>query len=406
LIIIENKEMEETKYGPGIGFKIEDNVVTGKLFIVSTPIGNRDDISVRALNALRKSDFVVCESPKEGAALLRNMNIHKEIISMDVKNEEEKAPEIIELLHQGKYVALISDAGTPIFADPGLLLVRLALKSQVKIEVVPGTSSIMTALVRSGFDLSQFLYSGFLSRKTEERFEQIKQLAMEKRTVVLLETPYRIKPLLSAMADIMPHRKAYIGMNLTMPYESHHYGTFYELNQLFGTMKIKAEFVVCIEAAEPNYSIPEYIRNSASEYENEYGNRSSEPRREPRPEYNQQRGYRGKASTNRGGSKPSYRRSSDSDSGRPEYKKPYSDRDSDSGGYKKPYQDRDYDKPDYKKPYDESGSERPYVKKPYEDRDSSGRPPYKKPYSDRDSSGKPPYKKPYEDRDSSGKPGI
>lgn len=221
----------------------------GKLFLVSTPIGNFDDITLRAMKVLKSADVVVCEEPKVGARILHKYNLKQKMELLNEQNEFEKTIELINMLESGTNLALISDCGTPVFADPGLMLVRSALSKHIDIIVVPGVTSIMTALVRSGFDLSQFLYAGFLSRDKQERILQLKRLKEEAKTVVLLETPYRLLPLLEAASQVMPSRRTYLGCNLTMPYETHHYGTFSELYEKMKKEKFKGEFVVCFEGA-------------------------------------------------------------------------------------------------------------------------------------------------------------
>lgn len=221
----------------------------GKLFLVSTPIGNFDDITLRAMKVLKASDIVVCEEPKVGARILHKYNLKQKMELLNEQNEFEKTFELIEMLEKGMNLALISDCGTPVFADPGLMLVRSALTKHIEIVVVPGVSSLMTAIVRSGFDLSQFLYAGFLSRDRQERLLQLKRLKNEAKTVVVFETPYRLIPLLDAARQVMPSRRAYIGCNLTMPYETHHYGTFEELYEKMKKEKFKGEFVICFEGA-------------------------------------------------------------------------------------------------------------------------------------------------------------
>lgn len=220
----------------------------GKLYIVSTPIGNKDDISVRATNTIKRCDILVCEEMKMGALTLKNLNFAKEMLPLNENNETQMTMEVLNYLREGKKIALISDAGTPVFADPGLYLVKSAISNNIDIEVVPGASSIMTAIVRSGFELYEFLYAGFLPRKNEDRDRKIQKLARERRTVVIFETPYRLNTLMQALANIMPERRAYIGMNLTMPFETHHYGTLKELAAKFENSNLKAEFVLVIEA--------------------------------------------------------------------------------------------------------------------------------------------------------------
>ena len=231
----EERESEETK--PKKGF----------LYIVSTPIGNDEDITLRALRVLKKCDIVVCEEPKTGARMLHKLNLKQRMELLNEQNEYDKAQELIQMLEDGQHLCLVSDAGTPLFADPGYTLVRMALKRDIYISVVPGASSIMTAIVRSGFNIQKFYYAGFLSRKSEERLQELNYLKNVSSTVVLLETPYRMMPVLKAAAEVMPDREAYIGCNLTMPYETHHYGTFTDLLQRFSEMRFKGEFIIVFE---------------------------------------------------------------------------------------------------------------------------------------------------------------
>ena len=217
------------------------------LYIVSTPIGNEDDISLRALKVLKKVDAIICEEEKVGALLIKRHNFSAQLEQLNEHNEESYAPQLIERMQQGETFALISDAGTPIFADPGRYLLQLALDAEINVVVVPGASSIMTALVRSGFKSDVFTSAGFLSRTTEERLSELQALALEPRTTVLLETPYRLKQLLEAAAKVMPDRSAYIGCNLTMAFEHHHYGTFSELMIKFTESPFKGEFVIVFE---------------------------------------------------------------------------------------------------------------------------------------------------------------
>ena len=220
----------------------------GRLYIVSTHIGNREDMTVRAVQVLKLVDVVVCEELKVGSILLRELKINKKLDTLNEQNEDEKVFEYIKMIQEDdKKLALISDCGTPVFADPGYNLVKTALVAGVNVIVVPGVTSLMTALVRSGFSLEQFLYAGFLSRKREERIQELISLSIETRTVVIYDTPYRLLPLLEDASQVMPHRRVYIGMNLTMPYETHHYGTFSELYEKFKDANVKAEFVICFE---------------------------------------------------------------------------------------------------------------------------------------------------------------
>ncbi|MGA1277851.1 MAG: 16S rRNA (cytidine(1402)-2'-O)-methyltransferase, partial [Candidatus Kapaibacteriota bacterium] len=238
------------------------------LYIVSTPIGNEDDISLRALKVLKKVDAIICEEEKVGALLVKRHNFSAHLEQLNEHNEDTYAPQLIERMQQGETFALISDAGTPIFADPGRYLLQLALDAEINVVVVPGASSIMTALVRSGFKSDVFTSAGFLSRTTEERLSELQALALEPRTTVLLETPYRLKQLLEAASKVMPDRKAYIGCNLTMAFEHHHYGTFSELQAKFTESPFKGEFVIVFEGhpGRTVLSILEHTEKKKSKY--------------------------------------------------------------------------------------------------------------------------------------------
>ncbi len=221
----------------------------GTLSVVATPIGNYSDITLRALEALKESDVVVCEESKEAIRLLKHYDMEKEIIELNEHNDTESSVECMKLLTAGKKLALISDAGTPLLADPGDILVKAAVKYNIDVRVLPGASSVLTALVRSTFNTRQFIYAGFLSRKNEERDREIRKLARENRTIVLMDTPYRLKTILAALAEVMPDRQAYVGCNLTMSSEAHQYGSLKQLEAHFEEHKFRGEYVIVIEGS-------------------------------------------------------------------------------------------------------------------------------------------------------------
>ena len=169
-----------------------------KLYIVSTPIGNYEDITLRALRILKECDFIICEELKEARRLLSNYKIEKELFPLNEHNESESANELIQKLLEGKTAALISDCGTPLFSDPGHLLVALALQNRIDVIPVPGVSSLLTALVGSGLDFEKFYYYGWLSPKKDIRRKQLLDLRKRRETIILLDTPYRLKTLLAA----------------------------------------------------------------------------------------------------------------------------------------------------------------------------------------------------------------
>lgn len=229
--------------------------MSGTLYLVATPIGNFDDITYRALNVLKTADLVVYEERREGDRLLRHFDIKKPVESLNEHNEAAASFNILEHLKSGKNVALVSDCGTPVFSDPGQLLVRKAIEQKVTIVPIPGASSLMPALTVSGFSIDQFVFYGWLSPKKERRRAELKQLMLEKRTIVLMDTPYRLMALLRDLADTFgSSRRVCIAFNLTMPDERMFYGTSIELFKDLSAKEMKGEFVVVIEgrSQDPN----------------------------------------------------------------------------------------------------------------------------------------------------------
>lgn len=235
----------------------------GTLHIVSMHIGNKDDISMRASKTLSSVDLVVCEEMKVGAKFLREVNSSKPLLELNEHNEETETFTVIDKLKSGKNVALISDQGTPLLADPGSMLVRYCIENDITISAVPGPTSVMSALVVSGFSLHQFLFAGFVSREPNIRKKEFEELLQEPRTVVLLETPYRLVQVLEAGAKLAPNRRAFVGMNLTLPYETYHRGTFEELHKKFSEEKVKANFVLVFEGSTTIEPIKRFDRKAA-----------------------------------------------------------------------------------------------------------------------------------------------
>ncbi|MBI3963005.1 MAG: 16S rRNA (cytidine(1402)-2'-O)-methyltransferase [Deinococcus sp.] len=221
----------------------------GMLYLVATPIGNYDDITLRALNVLKSVDVVVYEEPKEGQRLLSRYQIPEKVVeSLNEHNEAATVPHILEHLKAGKNVALISDAGTPVFSDPGLFLVQKAIENHIKIVPVPGASSLLPALTASGFLINHFLFYGFTSPKSEQRLAELRQLRDECRTMVFMDAPYRLVPFLRDLAAVFGNeRRVCIAFNLTMPDEQFFRGTASGLYQLLEKRNLKGEFVIVVE---------------------------------------------------------------------------------------------------------------------------------------------------------------
>jgi 16S rRNA (cytidine1402-2'-O)-methyltransferase len=179
-------------------------VKTGKLFVVATPIGNPKDITLRALDVLKKADIVICEEYRAGSTLLKKIGIpEKELITFNEHNNEEQLPLITNMLIvEGKNLALISDCGTPVFADPGQSLIRQAVSLGIPVTPIPGPSSLMAALSILDISLDQFLFGGFLSRKPEVRKRELETLRRINMPIILMDTPYRLVSVLESVQDV------------------------------------------------------------------------------------------------------------------------------------------------------------------------------------------------------------
>lgn len=219
----------------------------GILYLVATPIGNIDDITLRAIQILREVDLVVVEERKEGFKLLRHLGIDAQIESINEHNEEEASSYVLDHLLKGQSVALVSDAGTPLFADPGTVLVQMALAKGIRVAPIPGASSILPALTSSGFPIKKFVFEGFLSPKRENRIKELRSFRAEKRAIVLMDTPYRLLQLLKDIVDVFGEsRMLSVAFDLTLPTEEIRRGSPKELYQHFSKGKKKGEFVIII----------------------------------------------------------------------------------------------------------------------------------------------------------------
>ncbi len=221
----------------------------GLLYLVSTPIGNPEDITHRALRILTESDVIVCEERKEGERLLARYAIRgKAVELLNEHNEAAASWHILEHLRGGRNVAVVSDAGTPVFSDPGRILVQRAIEAGIIIIPVPGASSLLPALTVSGFPLDSFVFCGFLSPKSNRRRTELHALRQEKRTMILMDTPYRLAALLKDVAEVLGgERRVCVAFNLTMSDETIYRGSAAELSAVASKKNLKGEFVLVVE---------------------------------------------------------------------------------------------------------------------------------------------------------------
>lgn len=175
---------------------------SGKLYIVATPIGNPKDITLRALDILKKVDAVICEEYRQGSRLLNKLEIEKELIPLNEHNEEEEAQNIMVRLAKGEIMAIISDAGTPVFADPGQHLLELLYQMKIPVSPIPGPASLMAALSLCDFSIDRFVFAGFPPRKSQHREGFLAKYKNETVPVILMDTPYRMTKLLEEVASI------------------------------------------------------------------------------------------------------------------------------------------------------------------------------------------------------------
>ncbi len=224
----------------------------GTLFIVATPIGNLDDLSFRALKILLSADIILCEDTRKTSHLLQRYKINKPLLSYHEHNHHRRLPEVISLLSEEKNLALVTDSGTPGISDPGNFLIHelvQQLGSSLSIIPIPGPSAAIALASVSGFDLSRFLFLGFLSRK-KGRASAIKQIVDSDVPIIIYESPYRVIKLLRELASLcLPSRQLIVGRELTKIHETIYRGTLFEVLERLNKETIKGECVIIIESA-------------------------------------------------------------------------------------------------------------------------------------------------------------
>jgi 16S rRNA (cytidine1402-2'-O)-methyltransferase len=216
------------------------------LYVVATPIGNLGDTTLRALEVLKSVDLVAAEDTRHSGLLLKHFGIKKAFISYHEHNEAKRTAELIERLAGGENIALIADAGTPGLSDPGLRLVRECIRRGLSFTIVPGPSSVVTALVGSGFSTEKFSFYGFLPVKSGQRERELRAAAESCETVIFFESPYRLTKTLAACVDIMPDRQLCVARELTKKFEEFRRGTAGELLAHYAVHPPKGEIVLII----------------------------------------------------------------------------------------------------------------------------------------------------------------
>ncbi len=239
---------------------------TGTLYIVSTPIGNLEDITLRALRVLKEADLIAAEDTRHTQKLLSKYDIHTALTSYHDHNKEEKGPVLVARLLEGKTVALVSDAGTPGISDPGYFLINLAVDQKVPVVPIPGATAAVAALSISGLPTDSFVFEGFLPSRQSARRKRLEELKTEKRTLVFYEAPHRIIDAIEDMAGVFGERKAVVTRELTKVHEETIRGNLSEILEHLNKGSFKGEFTLIVHGADEgpgkkDVDTAEYLKN-------------------------------------------------------------------------------------------------------------------------------------------------
>lgn len=219
-----------------------------KLYVVPTPIGNLEDITLRALRILKEADFILSEDTRTTGKLLKHYDISNQLVAHHIHNEHKTLERTIDRIKTSKSVAIVSDAGTPAVSDPGFLIIRECIKNGIEVTCLPGPSAIIPAIVGAGFPNDSFVFEGFLPHK-KGRQTKWKQIAEESRSVVLYESPHRLVKALKEINEFLgPERQVCVAREISKMYETFHRGTAHELLIYFEENPPKGEIVIVISA--------------------------------------------------------------------------------------------------------------------------------------------------------------
>jgi 16S rRNA (cytidine1402-2'-O)-methyltransferase len=222
------------------------NSTKGMLYIVSTPIGNREDITLRALRILKEVDLIAAEDTRHTSLLLRHFGIHTPLTSYFEGNEFKKKEFFLSKLKQGDQIALVSDAGTPGISDPGFRLIKTAIENEIPIVPIPGPSAVIAALSVSGLPTDSFLFKGFLPHKMKKRRDLLKELEDIRETLIFYESPYRISQTLKDIYEVLGEREIVLSRELTKIYEEVLRGKVTEIQSQIGVRKLKGEITLLV----------------------------------------------------------------------------------------------------------------------------------------------------------------
>jgi 16S rRNA (cytidine1402-2'-O)-methyltransferase len=225
-------------------------MIRGSLYLVATPIGNREDITLRALRVLKEVDLILAEDTRRTRLLLKHYDIENPLLSYHDHNKCTRTPVVVDKLRAGQNIALVSDSGTPGISDPGFHLVREVIESDLPVIPIPGPSALVTALIVSGLPADRFVFEGWLPRKSGRRANRIKELANDTRTIIFYESPHRIARMLNDCLLILGDRRASVCRELTKKFETIDRQKISGLVEKYSSGSPKGEFVVLIEGHE------------------------------------------------------------------------------------------------------------------------------------------------------------
>jgi len=240
--------------------------MTGTLYIVATPIGNLEDMTLRAIRVLKEADLIAAEDTRHSKHLLDRYQIETQLTSYHDHNKEEKAPVLVARMLEGKNIALVSDAGTPGISDPGYFLINLAIVQRISIIPIPGATAAIAALSVSGMPTDRFVFEGFLPAKHMARIKRLQDLAKEDRTIIFYEAPHKIISATEDMLEVLGDRRSVFTRELTKIHEEAIRGTLSEILNHLQTHSIKGEFTIIVHGAssEPlmqDIDTAEYLKN-------------------------------------------------------------------------------------------------------------------------------------------------
>ena len=242
--------------------------MSGNLYLVATPIGNLEDITLRAINTLKEVDLIAAEDTRHTLKLLNHLKRNKTLISYYKETEKIKSEILIEKLLEGKNIALVSDAGTPAISDPGEEIVKKAIANGINIIPIPGACAFINAIICSGFTTKEFIFVGFLSKNTKDKKEKLKELKNENKTLIFYESPHKIKSTLEDIAEILGNREIVIARELTKIHEEFIRGKVLDI--LEEQQEMRGEFVILVKGTEKKEEEKEFLNSLTLEEHYKY----------------------------------------------------------------------------------------------------------------------------------------